>query len=286
MKLSFMTLGCPTWDLDTICARGRDYGFDGVDFRGYLDTMDITTLAMFSTHAAETRRQLNDAGLEVSCISSSIRVCAPDAYQENLDEAKRTIVTAHGLGAGIVRVFGSGFASCDLETHSRASLTQIGRDMIEEILALDGARDISWAFETHDLWIKARDCKLLLDSIPSPNFSTLWDMGHTYRVGKETPEETYAAIGSRVAYVHVKDATFDPTHPQAMREDFEDGEQVGWCYVLPGTGQLPLAQSISLLKAGGYSGWLSCEHEKRWHPELVEPEEIFPAFIRWARSLI
>ena len=34
MKISFMTLGCPGWDLDTICARGREYGFDGVDFRG------------------------------------------------------------------------------------------------------------------------------------------------------------------------------------------------------------------------------------------------------------
>jgi len=285
MKLSFMTLGCPAWDLDTICARGREYGFDGVDFRGYLDTVDVTTLPMFSTHAAQTRRQLNDAGLEVSCISSSIRVCAPDAHQENLDEAKRTIVTAHGLGAGIVRIFGSGFASHDLETYSRAGLAHIGCEMVEEILSLDGARAILWVFETHDLWIKARDCKLLLDSIPGPNFGALWDMGHTYRVGEETPEQTYAAIGPRVGYVHVKDAAFDPTHPQAMREDFEGGERVGWRYVLPGAGQLPLAQSLGLLKAGGYNGWLLCEHEKRWHPELVEPEVIFPAFIKWARSL-
>ncbi len=57
MKLSFMTLGCPTWDLDTICARGREYGFDGVDLRGYLDTLDVTTLPMFTTEAAKTRRQ-------------------------------------------------------------------------------------------------------------------------------------------------------------------------------------------------------------------------------------
>ena len=37
MKIAFMTLGCPNWDLDTIITRGREYGFDGVDFRGYLD---------------------------------------------------------------------------------------------------------------------------------------------------------------------------------------------------------------------------------------------------------
>ena len=104
MKLSFMTLGCPAWNLDTICARGREYGFDGVDFRGYLDTVDVTTLPMFSTHAAQTRRQLNDAGLKVSCISSSIRVCAPDAHQENLDEAKRTIVFKRSLSTGFAGI--------------------------------------------------------------------------------------------------------------------------------------------------------------------------------------
>ena len=100
MKLSFMTLGAPTWDLDTICARGREYGFDGVDFRGYLDALDITTHPLFTTQVAQTRRQINDAGLEVSCISSSIQVCNADAHDRNLDEAKRTIVTARGLGAG------------------------------------------------------------------------------------------------------------------------------------------------------------------------------------------
>jgi len=28
------------------------------------------------------------------------------------------------------------------------------------------------------------------------------------------------------------------------------------------------------------------EHEKRWHPELEEPEEIFPRFVAWVKPLI
>lgn len=282
MKLSFMTLGCPQWDLDTICARGREYGYDGVDFRGYLDTVDITTLPMFTTQAAQTRRQINDAGLEVSAISSSITVCALEKRQANLDEAKRTIEAVRGLGAGTVRIFGGG----NLESASRAELAEIGRETIEQILALDGAQDIQWVFETHDLWIRSADCKLLLESIPNQNFGALWDMGHTYRVGGESPEETFAAIGPRVGYCHVKDAVFDPAHPKAMKEKFEQGEVIGWRYVLPGQGQLPLEKSIGILKENGYNGWLLCEHEKRWHPEIAEPEEIFPAFIQWARKLI
>jgi sugar phosphate isomerase/epimerase len=60
----------------------------------------------------------------------------------------------------------------------------------------------------------------------------------------------------------------------------------GWHYVLPGEGQLPLAESIALLHENGYDGWLQFEHEKRWHPALFEPEVAFPAFAIWARKLV
>jgi sugar phosphate isomerase/epimerase len=284
MKLAFMTLGCPSWDLATICKKGREFNFDGVDFRGYLDTIDITLRPEFTTGAAATRRMLAEAGLEVSAISSSITVCMADKLEANLEEARRTIGVAHALGASNIRIFGGG----DPKT-PRLALTKIGRECIEQILALDGAASLHWLFETHDLWVKAADCHLLLKEIPNPAFGALWDMGHTYRVGGEKPADTFKALcdhqgNSRVGYVHVKDAVYDKQHPLAMED--------GWHYVLPGEGQLPLAESIALLRASGYdrdpqpaSGWLQFEHEKRWHKELLEPEVAFPAFTAWARKL-
>ena len=273
MKIAFMTLGCPHWDLDTICRNGSAYGFDGVDFRGYLDSIDITTLPEFTSGVNTTRRLLDSAGLAVSCVSSSITVCNSEIRNRNLEEARRTIPVAKALGAQKVRIFGGG----DLSRQTRDELAAVGRECIQTILNLDGARDIQWLFETHDLWIKSTDCKLLLDAIPAP-FGALWDMGHTSRVGGETPDQTYAAIGPRVGYTHIKDAVHDPSHPQAMED--------GWHYVTPGQGQLPLAESIALLKAHGYNGWVQFEHEKRWHPDLPEPEEIFPQFVRWVRPLL
>ncbi|MBN1219022.1 MAG: sugar phosphate isomerase/epimerase [Anaerolineae bacterium] len=274
MKISMMTLGCPTWDLNTICARGREYGFDGVDFRGLLDEIDVTRLPEFTTGVAETRQKLADAGLVVSGISSSIRVCEPEKLSDNVEEARRTIAVAHDLRAKNVRVFGMG----NLDRFSHQELAQIGRDCMAQILALDGAAELRWLFETHDNWIRARDCKLLLDIIDHPAFGALWDMGHTARVGGESPEESYAAIGPRVGYTHVKDAVYNPDHAQAMAD--------GWRYVLPGQGQLPLAEAIKLLKRHGYDGWLLFEHEKRWHPNLPDPEVAFPAFVKWVKPLI
>ena len=274
MKLSFSTLGCPSWDLDTICARGREFGFDGVDFRGYLDTVDVTRLVEFTTRAAETKRRLDDAGLAVSGLSSSIRVCAPEQREDNIEEARRTIVVARALECQNVRVFGGGLS--DEIGHEAAA--GIGRDCVEAILALDGARELRWLFETHDHWIRSRDCALLLERVPDPAFGALWDMGHAPRIAGESPRETIAAIGPRIGYTHVKDAVYEPDHAQAMQD--------GWRYVVPGTGELPLADAIAALKAAGYDGWLVFEHEKRWHPELMEPEEVFPQFVQWARPLM
>ncbi len=272
MKLTFMTLGCPGWDLDTICARGREYGFDGVDFRGYLQTIDITTLPEFTYDVATTRRKLADAGLAVSAISSSITVCVAEKVDANLEEARRTIAVARELGAANVRIFGGGAPSA-----SARDLAKIGRDCIEYILSLDGAQDLHWLFETHDRWGDAAGIRLLLDAIPNPAFGALWDIGNTCFAGTETPEETLQALRGRIGYTHIKDAVYDPSHPLAMEN--------GWRYVTPGTGQFPLAEMIAKLKATGYDGWLQFEHEKRWIPNLPEPEVAFPAFAKWARTL-
>jgi sugar phosphate isomerase/epimerase len=274
MKLSFTTLGCPEWDLDTLCKKGRAYGFDGVDFRGLLDTLDVTRLPAFNAGLEDTQRKLANAGLEVSGFGSSITLCSPERHRENLEEAQRTIAAAKGLGCANVRVFGGG----DLKSHTRAELVEIAAGMMADILALDGAGELHWLFETHDHWIHSADCLPLLERIPGPAFGALWDMGHTPRVGGETPAETYKVIGKRIGYTHIKDATYDPQHPLSMED--------GWRYMIPGTGELPLAEAIGLLKASGYDGWIVLEHEKRWHANLPEPEEIFPAFVRWARLYV
>ena len=44
-------------------------------------------------------------------------------------------------------------------------------------------------------------------------------------------------------------------------------------------------QMLGLLAAGGYQGWISVEWEKRWHPEIEEPEVALPQHLdlltRW-----
>ena len=81
-----------------------------------------------------------------------------------------------------------------------------------------------------------------------------------------------------VRHTHLKDsrppAAPDPARPQDRR------------YVLTGTGEVPVRKQFEVLARHGYRGYYSFEWEKRWHPEIEEPEVALPHFARTAREYL
>ncbi|EDY80779.1 AP endonuclease, family 2 [Verrucomicrobiia bacterium DG1235] len=272
MKLAFTTLACPDWDVETIVGKAKAYGYDGVDFRGTKEGLDITTQAAFTSGIANTRSLIKGHGIIVSGISSSLRICDRELFDANVEEARRTVPLALELGAEQVRVFGYGDPA-----KSRAVWIDQARQCMDAIFEIDGADQINWLLEMHDYWIYSDVCLQLMNAIEHRRFKILWDVGHTSRIGGETVEATFGALGESVLCVHLKDAIEDASHPQAMKD--------GWRYVLPGRGQLPLAEAVSALKKSGYDGWYVFEHEKRWHRELEEPDVALPAYVDWVRGV-
>lgn len=272
MKVSFTTLACPGSDLCSVIGLAKQYGFDGIDFRGIGQTLDVTVAPEFTTGLKESKAIIADSGLEISGISTSINVCDPAKHKQNVEEAKRASALALELGCPNIRVFGGG----DVEKLGREACADAGRMCFREILTIDGARWLNWLFETHDQWIRGADVRMVLDKVPDPSIGVLWDMAHGPRLAGETTAVTYAAIKDRVRYTHIKDVAYDPKHPKAMKD--------GWRYVPPGEGEAPLKEALKLLKDNGYDGWLTLEHEKRWHPELEPAEEILPKYVKWARE--
>ena len=71
-------MAVPPGTLDTVIRKGVEFGYDGFDFRGLGDTIDITLLPEFTSDLEETKRNFRDAGLAVCGIAFSIRICEPD----------------------------------------------------------------------------------------------------------------------------------------------------------------------------------------------------------------
>ncbi|MHC4247992.1 MAG: sugar phosphate isomerase/epimerase family protein [Planctomycetota bacterium] len=284
MKLAFTTLGCPEWDLPTALARGREMGFDGIDFRGvgphrfdpesgrYVDfDLDITRMPAFTDGLDRTRALISDSGLEVAGLSSSVRFVSQTGadLEKMLDEGRRYIALAKELECGVVRVFGGGFdAAKKTVADARAEIVS----GLKELAPAAREAGVVIALETHDNWTSTDTMRPIFEELDSPAVAALWDVNHPFRFAGEPPETTWANIGPWVRYTHFKDSVVG-----------EDGK---YHYTLQGEGTLPMREIVDVLAGGGYDGWLTLEWEKMWHPELPEARVAFPAYVATMRALL
>ncbi len=267
MKIAFTTLGCPEWDIDTIIARAKEYGYDGVDFRGLQGEMDVYKLPEFSDKAEQTKKKFDDAGLAVSGFSSGAYMftAAKEDRKASVEEVARYAELCRIFGTKYIRVFGGQLKGTPLEEAIEISL-----EVLEEMAAV--AAPATVAVETHDDWVSTAPLRKVFERVKAENLGVLWDLNHPHRYMGETPQESYDNIGRYTVYTHVKDSRLD---------DSKAGQPV-----LPGEGSVPLAEMVNLLRAGGYDGYLTLEWEKKWHPEIAEPEVAFPPYARYLRELI
>jgi sugar phosphate isomerase/epimerase len=268
MRIACTTLACPSWSLGTILERFKQYGYDGVDFRGLAEEMEIYRLPAFSTGAAETAREIARSGLEVSAFSSGARMFSadPPEREKHMAEVIEYARLCRVFGAPLIRVFGGPLGGTGLEEAVEVAVETLGQ-MAEAV-----GEGVALAVETHDDWTRSATLAQVLERVDAPNVGALWDLHHPYRMAGESPQETYRNIGRHTIATHLKDS-----RPTA------DGKHA---YCLGGEGDVPLAEMVALLKQGGYDGYLTLEWEKKWHPEIAGPEVALPAYAEFMRRLI
>jgi sugar phosphate isomerase/epimerase len=264
LPLAFSTLGCPAWDWPHVLDFAEAHGFSAVELRGIGTQMELPLLPEFRpTRIARTRSELAAHGLGVPCLGSSTNLHEMDAakHEAELAHARRFIDLARALGTPYVRVFGNKYVACvpreAMLAHIAAGLRTLG-DYAKE-------RDVVVLLETHGDFTDSPTLLELMRRADAQSVALLWDAHHTFAFGKEQPEATLAAIKSYVRHVHLKDSV-----PSGVGNDRR--------YVLTGTGEVPVGRQIAALVKSGYRGVYSFEWEKRWHPEIEEPEVAFPQF--------
>ena len=55
MKFAFSTLSAPKWDFHTIIAKAKEYGYDGVEIRGFLNESILTAANIFLSEPQKVR---------------------------------------------------------------------------------------------------------------------------------------------------------------------------------------------------------------------------------------
>ena len=270
LPIAFSTLGCPAWSWEQVLAFGAAHGYAAVELRGLHGSMDLPARPEFApARVAASRRQLADHGLQPVCLGSSANLHERETPRlaVDLDEGCRYVDLAAVLGAPYVRVFGNEFVRGEPREATVARVAAGLRGLAEH--ARGGG--VTVLLESHGDFVDSPTLLDVMRQADSPAAGLLWDAHHTFVAAREAPDDTARRLVPYARHTHLKDS----------RPAGADRR-----YVLTGDGDVPVRAQFDALRRHGYRGLYSFEWEKRWHPEIEEPEVAIAHFARTARAYL
>ncbi len=263
-RIAFSTLGCPAWSWKTILESADRFGYAGIELRGVAGEMDLPKVPeLQGTRLAATKKDLSALGIVVTDLGASATMHEKDpaAREKQFDEGRRFIDLAHALGVPYVRMFGDRLPPDEPKDEVMKRVV----DGFQQMTAHAKPAGVTVLIESHGDFTRSDDLAAILTRVDSPQFALLWDAHHTFVAGREQPADTWARLGKWVRHTHLKDS----------RPEGADRR-----YVLLGAGDVPVKEQVKVLAAAGYKGYYCLEWEKKWHPEIEEPEIAFPQFAK------
>jgi sugar phosphate isomerase/epimerase len=263
-KLAFSTLGCPDWSLKQIVNCSVENGYKGFEIRGLAGEMDLPKCPEFSkTNLPSSLRLIKDNDIKIINLGSSVNLhfAQEDKRKSNLDDAKRFIDLAEQLECPFVRVFPDDLPP-DQTVEQTLDLIISGLITLGEYAK---GSNVTILLESHGKVVYKDMLLKIMAGANHPKVGLIWDFFNMWVVTKESPKEVFDTLGKYIKHVHIKDA------------NLVDGKPA---YCLIGQGVAPLREAMDSLKMANYKGYYSFEWEKKWHPEIQDPEIAFPHFAK------
>lgn len=268
MKLSFSTLGCPDWTLEQVIACARENGYEAIEVRGLEGEMNIAKMEAFKPENLKaTLEKIHANGLIIRDLGSSASFHDPDKAEENYQTAKAELLECARCGIPYLRVFGNQIGEQD-EAETLARIAKYLGKLCDDAKGTD----VSIILEIHGEINTIERVVSIVNQVNDEKLGILWDIEHSDKVYGDDFTPFYQAIKPWIRHVHIKDSYFTPEGERKL------------CAV--GAGRLPIKKIVETILADGYDGYFSLEWEKKWHPELDEPETAFPAYAAWMRENI
>jgi sugar phosphate isomerase/epimerase len=263
-KLAFSTLGCPDWSLKQIVNCSVENGYKGFEIRGLAGEMDLPKCLEFNKiNLPASLRSIKDNDLKIINLGSSVNLhfAKEDKRKSNLEDAKRFIDLAVQLECPFVRVFPDDLPP-DQSVEQTLDLIISGLVTLGEYAK--GSK-VTILLESHGKVVYKDMLLKIMSEANHPKVGLIWDFFNMWVVTKESPMEVFDTLGKYIKHVHIKDARLIDNKP---------------AYCLIGEGVAPLEETMNSLKNNQYKGYYSFEWEKKWHPEIQDPEIALPHFAK------
>jgi sugar phosphate isomerase/epimerase len=246
------TLGCAEFSLPEICELLSEFGLRELEIRAVDGRLDVPQWAADKGWSPQRAiALLAKHQIQFRVAGSSFKLVGNDG--KSRAEMLAFCQWADSWGARYVRAFGGGTWGQPL---NEADYDQAAQAVAwwQQEKKLCGWR-IELLLETHDGFSASGPCRKLLARLREP-IGIIWDSHHTWRLGGESPRESWSQLSTWIRHIHIKDSIARPSarHP--------------YTYVLPGDGEMPLGQIVDLLTEHQFAGAISLEWERLWHPYL------------------
>lgn len=280
---------------DTICAKAKSFGYDGVEIACWGDHFEVDKALESDKYIRSRWDILEKHGLKCFAISNHLvgqAVCddpiderhkgimpsriwgdgKPEGVRQRAaEEIKNTARAAAKFGVKVV----NGFTGSKI-WHMLAGFPPVPPAMIEAgyqdfadrwnpILDVFDAVEVKFGLEVHpseiayDFWTAGR----ALEAIGHrPAFGFNFDPSHLYWQMMD-PVEFIHAYGDRIYHMHVKESVRNLNGRNGILSShlpFGDHRR-GWDFVSPGRGGVPFERVFRALNVVGYTGPLSVEWE-------------------------
>ena len=262
IRAAFSTLACPEWKLDNVAAQAAAFGFDGVELRtfGFGSTRSACDPAM--TDPEKARRAFDNAGVEIACLATSIRLDQPIRprvigrttffdQERSVREAGRLIDLASALGAPLLRIFGFEIGPGEtLQSTTNLILGRLG-------MVVDQARNrgVRIALENGGSFSTAGALKDLVRRQANPLLCAAYGLAPGVAAG-DGPTDGPRKLGTDLALARVKDLD-------------TSGNPVPL-----GQGVQPVGEFVRALGAAGFDGWVVYEWDRAWNDALAGPDAV------------
>jgi sugar phosphate isomerase/epimerase len=265
--ITFSTLACPQWSVETVIAKAAEFGYDGIEWRG--GPQGHIQPSASSAERVVLRRASADAGLVALAVTAYTSFVSDDSAerQSNIDELRRYADLAADIGAQYVRAF---LGELPTGIKSTSSLYADMAACLISAAAYAQTVGVVIAVEPHDDFMRSAAVAPILRRAAHPALGVIWDIGNAYAAGEEIAEG-FGLLRPRLAYVQVKDGR---------------GRGATWKLGPLGQGDVPLGHAVRMLLSNGYTGAFSVEWEWAWHPELDPPEVALPTALHKVQALL
>jgi sugar phosphate isomerase/epimerase len=255
----FSTLGCSEFSLHEAADLAKCHGIATVELRALSGTADLIP-ALTAEFATPSRFAafLAESDLEVAALNTSIRLFG----STDLSAVEPFIDWAEAADISHLRIFDGGKHLGQDEMAQAAGLLD-GWQALRQSRGLN----VDLMIETHDSLADFDQLLAFITRLPAARI--LWDTHHTWTKGSDL-KTLWQHIERNVVHLHVKDST---TRNDGRRR-----------YVLPGHGDFPMAELLSVLQSHERHIPLSLEWERHWHPELPPLDDALKAARGWWRK--